>query len=95
MRVLVVWVGFPEEIRPYVIENPTEEQLEVLKKSNEKFINIDRDVEHTLILSTALGSHENADPTIGKEWHALWEKCSTSFPVEGPIDLVVCSGYYM
>jgi hypothetical protein len=83
-----------EEVTPYVINNATEEQVELLMKANNTFINIDRDVEHALVLMSALCSREDADPAIDKRWHALWEKCNTTFPVDGPLDFVVCSGYY-
>ena len=94
MRVLLVWQAIPEEVSAYLIENPNEEQLELLKKANDTFINLDDDVEHALILMTAIEGEDGVDPLIGAQWHSIWEKCRVKFPVEGPIDLVVTSGYY-
>ena len=95
MRVLLIWEMLPEEVQAYLIEDPTDEQLELLRKANDTFVNLDNDVEHALILSAAVTTLEYADPIVDAKWHAIWEKCLVKFPVEGPIDLVVNSGFYL
>lgn len=44
-KVLLIWNESPEEVKFVNLENPTSEQIEVLKKVNGSYINTDVDVE--------------------------------------------------
>jgi hypothetical protein len=46
------------------------------------------------ILNNALCENlEWCDSLIDEKWSCLWSKCKVDFPVSGPIDLVVHSGF--
>lgn len=92
MRVLLIWEMIPESAEAYVIQDPTQEQLDTLLAANETYIGTDDDDAAALIISTAIGDKADADPYIDEKWHAIWEKCRVEFPVKGPIDWVVITG---
>lgn len=83
MRVLLIWEDVPENTYAYLIENPTEEQLEILRAANGKYIGTDADDSAVQAINRALGDDDSA-------WNSI--KCRVEFPVEGPIDLVVIMG---
>jgi hypothetical protein len=95
MRVLLIWEALPEEVKAFLIEDPTKEQLSVLQGANNKIAGI-HDYEGDLkILSSATTDAEYADEDVDPKWAGLWSKCGVQFPVSGPIDLVVRSGFVM
>lgn len=96
MRVLLIWEENPENVDPYVIDNPTEEQLAVLEEANGFMMNGDEEVPPALFkLSDALCSNiEHCDPEGDPKWKAIWAGHLTQFPVEGPIAKVFKCGFY-
>jgi len=93
MRVLLIWEALPEEVKLFVIEDPTEEQLSVLRGANGKYVGIDDYGGDLMVLNTAVGGLDCADPDVDAKWAGLWDRCEVECPITGPIDLVVRSGF--
>jgi general stress protein 26 len=94
-EVLVIWDMSPDSVTAYKITPQTEEQVELLKDASNVFINSSDDDTAAHILSTALAHPDDADPVIDAEWHGIWHECEVSFPVSGPIHMVIMSGCMM
>lgn len=95
MRVLLIWEVIPEGAEAYLIENPTQKQLDILITANGKYINSGETDKAAYIVGSTLMDEADAYPNVTKEWLGIWEKCRVEFPVKGPIDLVVVSGFYL
>lgn len=94
MKVLVIWDMVPEDTHAYLINDPTEEQLKVLMDANGKIINVHDDTESVSLINDALSNKKEwcLDETPD-EWKCIWTDCKVNFPIEGPIDLVVYTGF--
>jgi len=99
MKVVLIWELNPEELNAYLIENPTEEQLDVLKTANNQMVNGTDSPEAekaVLKLSDALGENEDyCDPDGDPEWRCIWNDKQVEFPITGPIDMIFKSGFYL
>ena len=92
MRVLLLVDYNPEKIVPYLIENPTEEQLRVLDAVSNTYFGSDATTEEMLLLGSALSEKEEycreEDP---EEWKCVWANTKTTFPVSN-VDSVILYG---
>ena len=61
MNVLVVYEEVPEEVSFYLIENPTEEELETLDKANGTYVNGDDQNQSTLNVIGAFNTVDDED----------------------------------
>lgn len=95
MRVLLIWEVIPEGAEAYLIEDPTQEQLDMLLAANEKYVNGGETDKAALTIGATLLDEKDAFPDVAKKWLGIWKECRVEFPVKGPIDLVVVSGFYL
>lgn len=95
MKALVIWCEMPETVTAYLLKDVTEEQQAILREANDTYVNSDDDCIGAEILSTAFGNAADGDPNIDKKWHGLWNDCEVSFPITEPVDLIICSGFYL
>jgi hypothetical protein len=79
-RVLLIYLHIPEGHKAYLIENPSEEQLEHLSGANDKFINCD--------------DTNDSMEYICKTLDSDWKNFEVELPVMN-IDKVFISGFYM
>lgn len=82
MRALVVFELVPENTYFVPVDEPTEEELQVIQAAAGKFINSDDDVEAVEQIS---------------EWmEGKWKENKTEAPLlEGPFELVVLCGFIL
>jgi hypothetical protein len=93
MKVLLVWTVEAGENRTYLIEDPTEKQLEVLEKAHDAYINLDDQVDSTKLVAGAVDG-DDFDPDAEPEWKGIWQDKEVKGVVRGPIDMVVVSGWF-
>lgn len=89
MRVLLLMDYDPEEIIPFLIENPTEEQLKVLEAVNGKYL-YEND-EMKLVGDALTMTGEVCHVNTPQKWRHIWAEMGTIFPV-GPVDRVFLFG---
>ena len=94
MKVLLIWEENPENVKAFMIENPTAEQLQVLEEANGTMINSDEDTEAAMKISDALSERIDwCNPEGDPKWYCIWNDKNVEFPVQGPIDKVFKSGF--
>lgn len=96
MKVLLVWDLLPEEIKFFMIENPTSEQLLYLNEADGNFANGEGENNGTEYLNFAVIDPSYAD---GDEPDfcdvGVWYDKEVKSPVNGPIDKVFHSGFIL
>lgn len=93
MKVLLVVDYNPEYLKFYSIEDPTEEQLAVLKAANGQYIGSDEESEEMDIISIALSSDPPCWETeVDPKWNCIWKDKEVTTPIEGPFDHVFLFG---
>lgn len=101
MKVLLIWEEIPEDTKLYLINDPTEEQLKMLEQACNKYINFDDVNEAMDYICAALTAKEyKDDPGVidsvkNKSVISIWDECKVTAPLDGPIDKVYLSGFYM
>lgn len=100
MRVLLVWNVIPEAIYAYVIEDPTPEELRVLKATHDCYLNNiddDKSIESLMRVNAALADDPRGFEGEQLNWVGRWTKnkvkLSAARPLQGPFDLVVLTGF--
>lgn len=97
MRVLVIWEEIPEDTKFYVIENPTQEQLVMLKKANGQIINYEGPddgalyLQRSFLLPEHLPEEEQRLDEVS-QWISN-QIAKEKLPESGPFDLVIWSGF--
>ncbi len=96
-KILVIWSLMEYELEPfaYLINDPTDEQVELLRKANGQIVNCTEESEEALILCAAFEERENIIPEVEEKWCGIWHDCRVEFPIvncEG-IDMIIFSGF--
>jgi len=101
MKVLLIYQTVPEDTKFYLIKDPTEEQLRMLKEANNKFVNSDELNDAMIYLSEALmpikykRDRDVLEQSIFKDSLCIWTDKEVKAPIEGPIDKVFISGFVL
>ncbi len=77
MKVLLVWqiINGAYGAEFYLIDNPSESDLEHLKSANDSFINCEGETEHVNVINQYLSSKDSYCETPGAINNCKWYKC--------------------
>ena len=94
MNVVLIW-NDPENLNGYLIKNPTEDQLRVLRAANGKMINYDECTNEMECISEALAKNPEdcGYDDVPEEWRCVWANCKTAFPNEAQVDAIFTMGF--
>ena len=82
-----------ERIVPYLIEDPTGEQIRVLEEVNNKYVGSDDWTDEMKCVANAISSNpEHWIQGSNEEFNGVWADSETSFPINQTIDLVILFG---
>jgi hypothetical protein len=98
MNVLLIWHSNDQEPQGYLIEEATEEEIDVLKKASNEVMGIcglseDKDDALCKVMDALLDNKEYAS---NKDWACRWVNKKVKFPLKtkkNKIDIIVMSGY--
>lgn len=96
MNVLLIWEVVPEYVKLYLIESPTEEQLELLEKANGFIINVDGDEEKeeaSMKINDMLAIKDDYCQVPGESYNCIWVGSQVKTPYKGKVDRVYRSGF--
>jgi hypothetical protein len=95
MNVLIVMEEIPENIKFFLIENPTDKELQMLQQANNTFINHDSNVATNNVVS-AFSPDEYKDTCECDEgWAGKWNKCEVKTPIVKQIEQVYNVGFFV
>jgi hypothetical protein len=104
MRVLLIWSQIPDHPEFYIIQDPTEEELSVLKDCNGLYFNwtelTDEEDAKLEKINVALSKPEhatNVKDEASRSWASRWLEKKvevTLLPESGPFDKVFIAGIY-
>jgi len=97
MNVLVLYEEVPERLTLYLIENPTEEELQALDEANGTYVNSDTQNQSTLNVSSAfsLDDYKNEYEGVDTGWPCKWNKCKIITPILKSVDRVYNVGFFL
>jgi hypothetical protein len=104
MKVLLVWQMVPEEVKWYMVDGPSSDELAVLSTAHGQFINSTRTKPAAAaaldLISAALSKPEYAEYIEGqaKSWIGIWlgkEVPEESLPTIGLIDKIFTCGFLL
>jgi hypothetical protein len=79
MKVAIIFEMIPEKTLAYLIENPTEEQLQHLELANGKVANCDEQTDDMDWLDNMLAED--------------WKECEVKFPIKDSVDRIYLYGF--
>jgi hypothetical protein len=96
MKILLIWEEIPERTKLFTINDPTDKQIAMLEEANGKYINIDDANDGMEYLNWALMDKKYKDAQA-PEYTSVWadNQTKTQSPIQGPIDRVYISGFYL
>jgi len=96
MNVLIVFEEVPETVKFFLVENPTEEELQALQKANNTYINGDDENESTNDVISAFSPDEYVSTCeCNESWAGKWNKCEVQTPISKQIDQVYNLGFFL
>ena len=96
MRVLLIWEDIPETTRFFVIDDPSDKELEYLEEANGLFINADDETDGLQYVYTAICNPEYAGDYVTYLDFckaSVWFHKEQESPIDGPIDKVFWCGF--